>query len=639
MVIGKIQKCEIWRVLLVLLLFGVVTFVSTETPKAQGIEKIAINSDFDYDSVENFGTLNRDDQPATLKPVLPKQKVDLKYFPYEPDQLDYYSLESLSILNTASLENQFSNQTTIDSDVFPSLFDQARPFLGSFKLYTLPEVAEALLNHYKKHPEFVWITDGLENDKAFDALEVLSNADKYGLNPKHYEIVIPKNSNDDQAERNQLQNQIEFEMVLSAKVLTYVLDGTRGRINPNIISIYHDLPRHKVDLSRILLNILSADTNDFVSYYLQSIHPNNRYFNDLVEELEKLRNSPEIEQVEIAPETLIKPGKIHIELPNVIAAIQKKASSQLLNKHADTLNSYQGSVIYTGPLIEFVSDFQTEAELEVDGIVGKNTIQALHIESNTEKIEKVKFAMERIRWLPRNLGAKRVFINQAAFSASYFEDNIEKLKTRTVVGTKDNQTYFFYDQIERVEYNPTWGVPKSIVVNEMAPSLIEDPNHLADGDYVITSLDGQTLDVSAVDWQSVASKQSLVRIRQRPGTTNALGKLKIMFPNSHAIYMHDTPEKKLFNRRIRAFSHGCVRLQDPRGMAAAVLNTDINHIDKQINRGLTRSEQVTSEIPVFVTYFTAWPKEDGEIGYYTDIYDRDDYLRTAEVKTNLARIH
>ena len=156
---------------------------------------------------------------------------------------------------------------------------------------------------------------------------------------------------------------------------------------------------------------------------------------------------------------------------------------------------------------------------------------------------------------------------------------------------------------------------------------------------VITSLDGQPLDVSMVDWQSVATKQSLVRIRQRPGVTNALGKLKIMFPNSHAIYMHDTPEKNLFNRRIRAFSHGCIRLQDPRGMAAAVLNTDTNHIDKQINRGLTRSEQVTSEIPVFVTYFTAWPKEDGEIGYYTDIYDRDDYLRTAEIKTNLVRIH
>ncbi len=639
MVIGKIQKFEIWRVLIMLLFLGVVSFVSTETPKAQEVREIAINSNFDYDTVENFGVLNRDDQPTSRELVLPKQKVELKYFPYEPDQLDYFSLESLSILNTASLESQFFNQTTIDLEVSPSLFDQARPFLESFKLYTLPEVAEALLDHYRQHPKFVWITDGFENDKAFDALEILSNADKYGLNPKHYEITIPKSSNQDQPEQNKLQNQIKFEMVLSAKVLTYVLDGTRGRINPNVISIYHDLPRHKVDLSRILSNILSADTDDFVSYYLQSIHPNNRYFNDLVEELERLRDSPEIERVEIGPETLIKPGKIHVELPNVIAAIQMKASNQLLNKHADTLNSYQGSVIYTGPLIEFVRDFQAEAELEVDGIVGKNTIQALHIESNTGKIEKVKFAMERIRWLPRNLGSKRVFVNQAAFSASYFENNVEKLKTRTVVGTKENQTYFFYDQIERVEYNPTWGVPKSIVINEMAPSLIEDPNHLADGDYVITSLDGQPLDVSMVDWQSVATKQSLVRIRQRPGVTNALGKLKIMFPNSHAIYMHDTPEKNLFNRRIRAFSHGCIRLQDPRGMAAAVLNTDTNHIDKQINRGLTRSEQVTSEIPVFVTYFTAWPKEDGEIGYYTDIYDRDDYLRTAEIKTNLVRIH
>ena len=210
MVIGKIQKFEIWRVLIMLLFLGVVSFVSTETPKAQEVREIAINSNFDYDTVENFGVLNRDDQPTSRELVLPKQKVELKYFPYEPDQLDYFSLESLSILNTASLESQFFNQTTIDLEVSPSLFDQARPFLESFKLYTLPEVAEALLDHYRQHPKFVWITDGFENDKAFDALEILSNADKYGLNPKHYEITIPKSSNQDQPEQNKLQNQIKF---------------------------------------------------------------------------------------------------------------------------------------------------------------------------------------------------------------------------------------------------------------------------------------------------------------------------------------------------------------------------------------------------------------------------------------------
>ena len=637
MVHGKMKEIEIGRGFAISVLFGVVLTVFTGYSIAQEAGDIVINSDFDYDTLENFGVLNRDNEPKIKKPVLPLPKVELKYFPYEPDQLDYYSLNSLFI-EPASLENQIPLKNSTDSEYSQSLFDQARPFLASFKLFTLPEVAKALNSHYQQNPEFIWFTDGLENNKALEAIEVLSNADKYGLNPRHYEISITKSFNKSNETRDKLQNQIEFEMILSAKVLTYVLDGTRGRINPNIISVYHDLPRHKVDLSPILLNISTSTEVDFVTHYLQSIHPNNRYFNRFVEELAKLREAPEVEQITIAQDTLIKPGKLHVELPNVIVAIQKKASQQLLKNHEETLNSYQGSVIYTGPLIELVRDFQTEAELEVDGIIGKNTIQALHIESNTEKIEKVKFAMERIRWLPRNLGAKRVFINQAAFSASYYEDNIEKLKTRTVVGTKENQTNFFYDQIERVEYNPTWGVPKSIVVNEMAPSLLEDPNHLANGNYVITSLDGQTLDVSSVDWQSVASKQSLVRIRQRPGSTNALGKLKIMFPNSHAIYMHDTPEKKLFNRRIRAFSHGCVRLQDPRKMAAAVLNTNTDHIDKQINRGLTRSEQVAGEIPVYVTYFSAWPKENGEMGYYTDVYDRDDYLRTAEVKTNLARI-
>ena len=638
MVTRKNKLLGVWRGLLYPLLFGMSFLVVVDIPEAQEDTEVAINSDFDYDAIDNIGILHRDDQPATSVPKLPKQKIETNYFDYTPDKLDYHSLASLSTLTTAAFEDQFTTESIVNSDGITPLFDQARPFLESFELYALPEVAEALINHYQQHPEFVWITNGIVNEKAFEAMDILSTADEFGLNPNHYEITLPKISTENLQERNILQNLIEFEMVLSSKVLTYVLDGTRGRINPNLISSYHDLPRHEVDLSHILTNISTADKSDFVGHYLESIHPNNRYFNYLVVELKNLRKLPEIEQIVIASDTLIKPGKIHVELPNVIAAIQLKASTQLLNKHKKTLDLYESSVIYTAPLIELVRDFQTEAELEVDGIVGKNTVQALHFESVTEKIEKVKFAMERLRWLPRNLGTKRVFINQAAFNVSYFEENIEKLNMRTVVGTKENQTNFFYDQIERVEYNPTWGVPKSIVVKEMAPSLIEDPTHLDDGNYEITSLDGQPLQVDMVDWHSVATKKSLVRIRQRPGSSNALGKLKILFPNTHAIYMHDTPEKKLFNRRIRAFSHGCIRLQDPRGMAAAVLNTNINHIDKQIARGLTTSEKVAGELPVYVTYFSAWPRENGEIGYYTDIYDRDDFLRTAEVKTNLARI-
>ncbi len=153
---------------------------------------------------------------------------------------------------------------------------------------------------------------------------------------------------------------------------------------------------------------------------------------------------------------------------------------------------------------------------------------------------------------------------------------------RVVVGQKSNQTYFFSDTIETVEYNPYWGVPHSIIVNEMLPKLYEDPAYLDDIGYEVTTASGAPISSTAVDWHAVALKKLPINVRQRPGDDNALGELKILFPNSHAIYMHDTPSKRLFQRDSRAFSHGCVRLEDPRAMAAAVLGKPVDYIASRI---------------------------------------------------------
>ena len=131
---------------------------------------------------------------------------------------------------------------------------------------------------------------------------------------------------------------------------------------------------------------------------------------------------------------------------------------------------------------------------------------------------------------------------------------------------------FFYDEIEQVDYNPYWGVPQSILVNEMLPRLRRDPGYLDRAGYEVSDSKGRRIPSSAVNWGAYGSKIPF-DVRQSPSEANALGELKILFPNKHAIYMHDTPQKALFKQDMRAFSHGCVRLADPRGMAAAVLGT------------------------------------------------------------------
>ncbi|MEP3280032.1 MAG: L,D-transpeptidase family protein [Stappiaceae bacterium] len=551
-----------------------------------------------------------------------------RYYKYKAEKPRLISFKSLSTIATASADDLTA--PTIGN----SPFDEARPFLAELKLRALPEVGEALKAHYQQYPHFVWLNDGKINAKARNALVVLSSADKYGLDPADYDVVLPARDQVLTEEDLRIRNLVEFEMALSAKVLTYVMDATRGRVNPNKISGYHDLPQHKVDLAGALTVV--SETDD-VEKYLAGVNPNNAQFRALTEELARLKDADESERVEIADGTLIKPGKLHPELPNVIAAILLKGSDELKEKHAATFAAYLGGEDYSPPLVELVRDFQQESNLKPDGIVGRNSIRAMVDMSNAQKIEKVQLAMERVRWLPRQLGPRRVFINQPAYQAAYFENDKEKLNMRVVVGKKSNQTNFFYDEIETVEYNPYWGVPRSIIVKEMLPKLYNDPSYLDRNGYEVTTARGRRVASRNVDWYNVAAQNAPINVRQRPGKRNALGELKILFPNKHAIYMHDTPSKSLFNKDIRAFSHGCVRLHDPRGMAAAVLGTDKEYIASQIALGKNKAEKVPGNIPVYVSYFTAWPSADEEVKYYADIYSRDSYLKKAIASTVKAR--
>jgi len=246
--------------------------------------------------------------------------------------------------------------------------------------------------------------------------------------------------------------------------------------------------------------------------------------------------------------------------------------------------------------------------------------------------------MERLRWHPRQWGGRYVFINQPAYRARYIESGEEKLSMRSIVGKKSNQTSFFYDSIERVEYNPYWGVPQSIIVNEMLPKLRANASYLDANGYELTNLKGTKISSASVDWSTMGGNGRVpLNVRQYPGKKNALGELKIMFPNKHAIYMHDTPSRSLFKKSVRSLSHGCVRLQNPRGMAAAVLGTTVSSIADRVNRGTTNIQKLSTQVPVYVAYFTAWPNKDGVVEYFSDMYDRDKFLLKAINKVAAVR--
>jgi murein L,D-transpeptidase YcbB/YkuD len=532
--------------------------------------------------------------------------------------------------DTASVQTISTGSTAPSIDIA----GQPRAYMGDVRVKAPAEVAGAIESYYAKHDGLLWVDANGVTAKAKDALAVLAGVDSVGLDPADYKVIDPTDTLaglDPAAKQRQL---MQFEVELSAATLTFILDTQRGRIDPDRISDYYDFKRKPVNLEAALMN---ASLSGNIGNYLQSRNPASPEFAALKAELARLKaaegGSSTEPQVVIAPGTVLKPGDVNPEVANVVAAIRQHGSDKLKLDHSLTLASYQGDATYAPEIVDLVKAYQSEHGLKGDGIVGRGTIRILTGgENGSSKITKIKVAMEQMRWLPDNLGARYVFINQPAFKAYYHNDGHEQFNMKVVVGSKAHQTFFFQDEIQLVEFNPYWGVPRSIIVNEMLPKLRADPSYLDRIGYE-TSINGQQVASADIDWNQTDS----VDVRQPPGADNALGQLKILFPNAHAIYMHDTPQKSFFARDMRALSHGCVRLVDPKKMAAAVLDMSVADVDAQIATGKNHQMKTPEKFPVYVAYFTAYPNKDGVVEYFDDVYDRDTYLGRAIDATNKAR--
>jgi murein L,D-transpeptidase YcbB/YkuD len=523
------------------------------------------------------------------------------------------------------------------------------PDYTGVKVSATPEIAKALEAYYAGGAKPIWVSNGDINERASAVLAFFETVGDSGLDPADYSISAPSSdvtasiAGESQAEVQTVsatENEakpinramMQFELALSAKVLGYVQDTTRGRIDPNKLSGYHDFKRKTVNLPPVLkLAALSPD----VTAYLKSREPSSPEYQALKAELVKLLDEDKSGENKIAvrSDLVLKPGEDNPELANVVKAIEHRSSEALKSQHAPALTGYQQTTQYTPELVDLVKAFQSENGLKADGVIGRATVRAMTGDSNEAKIAKLEVAMEQVRWLPADLGDRYVFINQPAFMAYYHDQGKEQFGMKVVIGSKTNQTYFFQDEIETVEFNPYWGVPQSIIVNEMLPKLRNDPSYLDRLGYEV-SVNGRAVSSSSVNWYG---STNAISVRQPPSSDNALGDLKILFPNSHAIYMHDTPSKSFFNRDMRALSHGCIRLVDPRRMAAAVLGTTMDNVNKQIASGENRAVSVPVKIPVYVAYFTAWPDKDGKVQYFDDVYDRDSYVMKAFATTTKAR--
>jgi murein L,D-transpeptidase YcbB/YkuD len=271
-----------------------------------------------------------------------------------------------------------------------------------------------------------------------------------------------------------------------------------------------------------------------------------------------------------------------------------------------------------------VRAFQEQAGLKVDGIVGRGTLGALNAAAD-DHVATILANMERWRWMPENLGSFYVRVNIPNFNLDIYKNDKIIYSTRIVVGQTDKQTPVFSHEIKYVIVNPVWNVPASIAVKEMLPKVRSNPGAL-NGYQVFANFDGRFRPVNPmmIDWNSVDMRR--IQIKQPPGERNALGSIKFMFPNPFAVYLHDTPSKSFFKRDYRALSHGCMRVMNPWDFANVLLKHDPKVSAaalKKLVGGKETRVNLTHDIPVHITYFTAWVDENGDLQVRNDIYGHD----------------
>jgi murein L,D-transpeptidase YcbB/YkuD len=286
---------------------------------------------------------------------------------------------------------------------------------------------------------------------------------------------------------------------------------------------------------------------------------------------------------------------------------------------------------YGGELEAAVKNFQTRHDLDADGIVGPATLRALNVPVE-QRIDQIRVNLERARWVLDNLEDDFIIVNIAGFRAYVYRDRKPEWSTRVVVGKTYHKTPVFRSEMKYVVFNPTWTVPYSIATKEMLPRIKQDPSYLGDRNFEVRNRNGDVIDPASIDWSKVTRNSFPYTFVQRPGTNNALGEIKFIFPNQHSVYLHDTPSKSLFSRSGRTFSHGCVRVEHPFDFAEVLLGPDgwdAELVQAERMRRETRSVFLSKPMPVLLLYWTAEVGADGQIRFYEDVYERDQNILDA----------
>ncbi len=470
-----------------------------------------------------------------------------------------------------------------------------------------------------------WVTPEGFREEVHSLIGVLVNAPSHGLEPEDYATVkITGIVNSTQqafagdTELPQAEDLAELDIMLTEAFIIYGYHLGHGRVPEGTTDQFWVNGKKKEDFSSLLQSALDTGR---IQKTLEGLAPRHEGYKRLQETLVRY-----LEIAENGRWPYIRRGA------TLKRGSRGRRVEALRKRLAGAVANIPTSGTFDRKLERAVKTFQRTSGLTPDGVVGPHTRALLNI-SIEDRIKQISMNLERWRWLPPDLGDRYIAVNIANFELDVVEDGKSVLNMEAIVGNDYRRTPSFSDKMTYLVLSPYWNVPETIAVEDKLPLIKRDPEYLTRNAYDLVRGWGrneEVVDPLTVDWNSISEENFPYRLRQRPGPYNALGRVKFMFHNPFGIYIHDTPQRSLFNRKKRTFSSGCIRVSKPIKLAEYLLKDAPGWDRYAILRTMIKWKhyevRIPKAIPIHLLYFTAWVDEDGQLNFREDIYGRDSEL-------------
>ena len=487
------------------------------------------------------------------------------------------------------------------------------------------------LYQQKQYTPF-WIGKGNSSLLIDELLAEIKTSEKEGLIPENYHLdtietlLAEVNNKNDTHSPNYYEATADLDILLTDAFLLLSSHLLSGRVNPETIHMEWQAFNPDVDLGKVLDE---AVKNQTIRISLRHLSPPHSEYQNLRTALNTYRTLVAHQEAPMVPNgQTLRYGD-----SNQRVAFLRRRLFYLRDLDTQTTPD---PLFFDFDLEKAVIRFQHRHGLTPDGLVGKKTLEAINI-STQYRLRQIELNLERWRWLPRDLGSRFILVNIADFKLTVVENSQLVMEMRVVVGKPFRKTPVFSKNMQYLVLNPFWNVPTKLALEDLAPKICSNPDYIDKNQLVIFQnwqLDATEIDPASVKWCDLTPTSSFpYKIQQSPGPYNPLGRIKFIFPNKYSVYLHDTPNKSLFDRELRDYSSGCIRVEKPYELAAYVLTPDPQWSKESILRQIDRGERITvflaEQIPVHLVYLTAWADADGTVHFRNDIYEQDKKLDNA----------